>query len=112
MFVKTKFKEIAEYGIGEIPVHYPEVRIEHYVVMPNHVHILLYLSGGKNSLDKIIGKYKAYVTRQIHIIDPDVKVWQNSFHDHIIRDEKGYQNIWLYIESNPMNWEKDCFYMK
>ncbi|MBP3683945.1 MAG: transposase [Oscillospiraceae bacterium] len=108
----TEEKKIAETGILEIPIHYPEVRIEHYAVMPNHVHILLYLSDGKNSMDQIIGKYKAHVTRQIHKIHPDLKIWQDSFHDHIIRDEKGFQKIWLYIDSNPMNWEKDCFYSK
>ena len=106
----SELKAIADYGIREIPSHFPEVKIEQYVVMPNHVHILLYISGGKNSLDKIIGNYKAFVTRQIHKNHPGLKIWQDSFHDHIIRDEKGFQNIWLYIESNPMNWEKDCFY--
>jgi hypothetical protein len=39
-----------------------------------------------------------------------IMVWQRSFHDHVIRDQAGYKKICLYIEGNPMNWEKDCFY--
>ena len=40
------------------------------------------------------------------------KIWQRSFHDHVIRDEKGYLKIWNYIEGNPSKWEEDCFYVK
>ena len=34
-------------------------------------------------------------------------LWQANYHDHIIRNKKEYQNIALYIENNPTNWEKD-----
>ncbi|MBQ8622333.1 MAG: transposase, partial [Oscillospiraceae bacterium] len=85
--------------------------IDKYVVMPNHIHIIIFLYGGKSRLDNIIGSYKSFVSRRIHKQQPALKVWQESFHDHIVRNEKSYQNIWLYIESNPMNWEKDCFYL-
>ena len=107
----NNFRDIAEQGLLRIPEHFPDTTIEKFVVMPNHVHILLLLSGGKSSLGNIIGTWKAYVTREIHKIQPDLKVWQASFHDHIIRHEDGYQKIWLYIEGNPMNWKQDCFYL-
>ena len=38
------------------------------------------------------------------------QIWQRSFHDHIIRDEKDYLKIWQYIDENPKKWEQDCFY--
>ena len=41
-----------------------------------------------------------------------VKVWQKSFHDHIIRDEQDYLKIANYIETNPAKWSEDCFYIK
>ena len=104
--------EIAKEGILNTPIHYTDVVVEHFVVMPNHVHMLLYLRKKTVSITQVIGTWKAYVTRQIHKEQPDMKGWQSSFHDHIVRDEKGYQNIWQYIEENPMNWEKDCFYRK
>ena len=37
-------------------------------------------------------------------------LWQRSFHDHIIRGEKDYLEIWNYIDTNPQKWETDCFY--
>ena len=40
------------------------------------------------------------------------KVWQKSFHDHIIRDEQDYLKIANYIETNPAKWSEDCFYIK
>ena len=51
------------------------------------------------------------VTRQIHEINPGMDVWQRSFHDHVIRNQKQYEKIWEYIENNPLKWDEDCFYI-
>ena len=104
------YGEIAKQGILEIEVHFPGVTVDKYVVMPNHIHMILILHGEKTPLFTVVGQYKSHVTRQIRQLDPKRDVWQTSYHDHIIRNQKGYENIWLYIESNPANWEKDCFY--
>ena len=106
------FGDIARQGILEIPQHHSGVNVDHFVVMPNHVHMLIRIMDGKTALGTVIGSYKSRVSRLIHGIAPDLVVWQSSFHDHIIRNEKSYQHIWLYIESNPSNWEKDCFYLE
>ena len=37
---------------------------------------------------------------------------QSSFHDHIIRNEQDYLEIWKYIENNPAKWEEDSLYIK
>jgi hypothetical protein len=42
----------------------------------------------------------------------DKKIWQRSFHDHIIRGDEDYLKIWNYIDTNPLKWELDCFYTK
>ena len=40
----------------------------------------------------------------------DKRVWQKSYHDHIIRNEQEYQEIWEYIDTNPLKWQDDeCF---
>ena len=78
--------------------------------MPNHVHIIFALQGKDVSLPVVVGQYKAFVTKRIHEAEQNMSVWQDSFHDHVIRDQRGYEQIWLYIDSNPMNWQKDCFY--
>ena len=41
----------------------------------------------------------------------DKKVWQRSYHDHIIRNEKDFRMIRKYIDENPITWENDCFYV-
>ena len=100
--------------ILQISSHYQNVRVDKYVVMPNHVHMILVLQEMKQgpSVSQIIGQLKSGVTRDIHRILPELKVWQRSFHDHIIRNQAGYEKIWLYIEGNPINWSKDCFYVE
>ena len=102
----------AENCIQQINAHYQCASVEKYVVMPNHVHMLILLSGEKcPSLSTIIGSYKSQVSKQIHRIDPDIQVWQRSFHDHIVRNEKTMERIWKYIDENPWHWNEDKFFI-
>ena len=102
--------------IFQITEKYPQATVDKYVIMPNHIHMILVLEYGerqKNStISQIVGQYKMSVTKLIHAMGFCEKVWQRSFHDHIIRDQKGYEKIWLYIENNPIKWEEDCFYQR
>ena len=100
----------AEYGMRSIADHFPGVRIDKFVIMPNHVHTIVVNEQQGTKLSVLIGQYKSYVSRAIHKIQPNLKVWQSSFHDHVIRSQKEYERIWLYIDANPANWEKDCFF--
>ena len=110
---------IATEWIEKIPEKYPNVSIVNYVAMPNHIHILLMLdrTGGTGNpsptLDNIIGWYKYNVTKQINetMGTPGNRVFQRSYHDHVIRNERDYQEIWQYIEDNPTRWLQDRFYI-
>ena len=110
----TDAGRIAQQCILEISRYYPRVMVDKYVVMPNHIHMILIFQNEKNEqipdLSKVVGQYKMAVTKKIHEFDPERKIWQRSFHDHVIRDQNGYEKIWLYIEGNPQKWEEDCFY--
>ena len=106
------FGKIAAQGFEEIPSHFPDVAVDKYVIMPNHVHGILILNKQTSNLSTVIGLYKSYVTKQIHGLDSNCKVWQTSFHDHVIRNQKDYERIWLYIEANPARWNEDCFYQE
>jgi len=67
----------------------------------------------KYDLPNVIGKYKAAVTRAVgkaFMPSEPPKLWQSSFHDHIIRNEMDYLSIWKYIDENPSKWKSDCFY--
>ena len=80
--------------------------------MPNHVHVIFNVQADKEkSLILAIGQYKAAVTKQVREKMPGFCVWQRSFHDHVIRNERSYLKIWEYIENNPLKWEDDCFYI-
>jgi REP element-mobilizing transposase RayT len=84
------------------------VEINKYVIMPNHVHMIILLAGENNQrvfLQNVVKYIKYRVRRAI-----GASVWQKSFHDHIIRDEADYTRIWEYIENNPFRWTEDCYY--
>ncbi len=109
------FGKIVEDHIKKLNSHFLSVNIDKYVVMPNHIHLIVVLGCDPQkentiSLETVIGLLKSGITRQIHKNHPKIRIWQRSFHDHIIRNQQSYEKIWLYIESNPQNWEKDCFY--
>ncbi len=61
------------------------------------------------NLASIIRGFKIGVTKSARLINPDF-AWQPRYHDHIIRDEKAYENISNYIRNNPKNWSKDKFH--
>ena len=116
---KLTLKEIgiiAEEYIKEIPMHYRYVNVDNYVIMPNHIHILLQINRKfeeraidnrpyNTDVSTIIKEFKSAVTKKA-----GQSIWQKSFHDHIIRNENDYEMIWEYIETNPEKWTDDCFY--
>ena len=106
------YGKIAEQGLLEIPRHFAGVRIDKYIVMPNHVHAIVVLGENAKNLSMVVGQYKSYVTRCIHKLDPMLEVWQKSYHDHVIRDQKGYEQIWNYIDGNLQKWQEDCYFVR
>ena len=103
---------VAQQTMLEIPEHFPSVKLEKFVVMPNHIHGILVLTDGRTKLPDVIGQYKSSVTRQLRKMGWNQPVWQTSFHDHVIRDQMGYERIWTYIDTNPIRWKEDCFYIE
>lgn len=103
---------IAEEMIAQIPNKYPSVTVDKYVIMPDHIHLLLRFDwdlGTENpspTLGNVIGWYKYQVTKQVdlHINLNGSKLFQRSYYDHIIRNQKDYNEIWQYIENNPLKW--------
>ena len=97
--------------IRGIPVYYPDVYLEKYVIMPNHIHLLLMIDTlrGRSviapTISTIVRHMKGFATRNI-----GYSVFQKSFHDRIIRNDVEYQMVWQYIDNNPALWEQDCFY--
>ena len=99
-------------AIIQIPSHFPNVRVDSFVVMPNHIHMILVVEPGGTDASTVIGSMKSHVTRQAHRLWPELVLWQTSYHDHVIRSWNQYQKIGEYIQNNPIRWEKDCFYVE
>ena len=96
---------IAEAAITGISEHYPRVGVEEYMIMPDHIHLLLGIDGAPDDpvnpdLRKIISAFKSLVSRQC-----GQPIWQRSFYDHIIRNEKDYMETICYIQGNTIEWE-------
>jgi len=103
----------------QIPERFSNVYLDKFVVMPNHVHIIIVIDNVDNqaersrpfpTVSKIIGLYKSGVARCIHEMNKEITVWQKSYYDHVIRTEDDYQNAWQYIDTNPLKWEEDKYF--
>ncbi|MCL2406513.1 MAG: transposase [Defluviitaleaceae bacterium] len=108
--------KIIEKEIGILSETYDSVNVDKYVIMPNHIHMIIIINvNGQEvsrrtqfapTVSRIIKQFKGSITKKI-----GSSIWQRSFHDHIIRNEADYQRIWLYIDMNIVKWEEDCYYV-
>ena len=112
----TDYGVIAEKHLQGLRDFYDDVKLESYVIMPNHVHLILQVNGSKSGpprvavptyspISKFVGTFKRFCNREI-----GKNIWQYRSHDHVIRGEKDYLKIRSYIETNPIRWQDDCFY--
>lgn len=99
----TKYGTIVEKSIENIPVHYPTITVDNYVIMPDHIHLLLQIHSDFDgrplvapTIKRVIQQPKGIISKQIGF-----SIWQKSFNDHIVRGRSDYQEIWQYIENNP-----------
>jgi len=113
----------------EIPTHFPNISLDAFIIMPNHLHGIIIINEpprrgtiyraptsytmekfGKptiGSLPTIIRTYKAAVTRRAGIELNMSSIWQKNYYEHILRGDEDYRHISAYIESNPLNWGID-----
>jgi REP element-mobilizing transposase RayT len=118
----TSAGKIVEIHLLELPTHYSDLTVDRFMVMPNHVHVLLQIDGPTmppaalnanvltapkaGSLSSIVRSYKAGVSRAWRQAGTDV-TWQPRFHDHIVRSQALLTATRTYIEDNPKNWLHD-----
>lgn len=111
--------EIGEVALNnwlEIPNHYSFVELNQYVVMPDHIHGIIYLNKPdksswemnkfgpqKDNLASIMRGYKSSIKGYANLNAIEFG-WQSKYYDRVIRNEKEYLNIRSYIQDNPANW--------
>lgn len=109
----TAIGKLAEEQLWAIPERFPAAAVDRYVIMPNHIHLILRLQGTAGgaspspTVTQVIGTFKSMTTR---LCEGETKLFQRSFYDHVIRNEDDYQEIWTYLDQNPAKWAEDCFY--
>ena len=127
LFEDPMLRRVVETMWRHIPCHFPHVRLDEFVVMPNHVHGIIWIvdkpvgaqhaaplqAGHTNvapgSLSAIVRSFKSAVTKRINEIrnTPGAPVWQRNYYEHIVRSEDELRRIREYIHLNPLKWELD-----
>lgn len=129
--IKNEAGKMVDRIFLEVSRYYPEVTVENHVTMPNHLHALLSIQGDgttqrsndmdgttlrsfPTSISEYIQRFKTLTTRlyiegvKTGVFPPfDGKIWQKSFHDHIIRDEMDFTTHLDYIDNNPIRFMDD-----
>lgn len=114
----TRCGEITEKWIQKISETYEQMNVDYYVIMPNHIHLLISIlneegrgNPSPTTVVDAIAWLKYEITKEINIKrENKEKIFQRSFHDHVIRDRADYDKIAKYIDKNPVTWQYDCFY--
>ena len=109
----TNLGIITRKSIVKIPKCYPMISADHFVIMPNHIHLLLQINtdvSGRSmiapTMSTVVRLMKGTVTKQAGF-----PVCQKGFYDHVIGNDNDYRDIWNYIEGNPSKWSEDRLYI-
>ena len=105
--------EIANKYIIQLNDFYENIHVDTYVIMPNHVHILLWI--GKNgtprtssptrqtsTVSHFVSTFKRFCNKEY-----GTNIWQRGFYDHVVRCGEDCDEIKRYIYENPINWYYD-----
>ena len=123
-----KHGRIADKYIKQLNDFYQHISVKAYVIMPNHIHLLLFIkptycalgrdprgeigpSGTpvptvqNSTISKFISTLKRFCNKEY-----GENIWQNRSYDHIIRNREDYKNHLKYIHENPIRWFYDELY--
>ena len=97
---------IVDNEIKKLNSVYDAVRVDKYCIMPDHIHFILSIDTDENgrtqfapTISRVIKQFKGSITKQV-----GRPIWQKSFYDHGIRNQQDYDEIWEYIENNPLKY--------
>ncbi|MBO5287237.1 MAG: transposase [Clostridia bacterium] len=104
--------------IKQLSGFYKNASVDSYVIMPNHIHLILVVmdsgaSGTSHSsrqhsfVSWFVSSFKRFCDKEF-----GENVWQRGFFDHIIRNRHDYDEHIKYICDNPDHWLYDDFYVE
>lgn len=120
----SELGRIASACWGDLPNHYRGVSLDEFVVMPDHVHGIIWISHERagfkpaptgderpssHGLPEIVRGFKTFSSRRINEARRTTgsKVWQRNYYEHVIRDEDELNRTREYVMANPARWRKD-----
>ena len=112
----SAYGRILETELLAIPQRFPFAYVDKYIIMPNHVHLILRLlenpTGEKRAAAQfILGTVKSLTMRGCRGLGyTEAHLFQTSMYDHVIRNEADYRRAWAYIDGNPQKWFEDPEY--
>ena len=114
----TRYGQIADKYINQLNDFYNDLSVESYVIMPNHIHIMLWVKGTENGPSRtpvptvqnsvpsrFVSTFKRFCNKEY-----DTNIWQYRSNDHIIRNHEDYEEHVKYICENLMRWYYDELY--
>ena len=122
----TRYGQIADKYIKQLNDFYDDLSVESYVIMPNHIHIMLWVKGIGNGLStsdgpsgtpvptvqnsvpsRFVSTFKRFCNKEY-----ETNIWQYRSNDHIIRNRQDYEEHLRYIHENPTRWLYDELYTR
>ena len=107
-----KYGVVAEKYINQLNDFYNDISVDKYVIMPDHIHLLLKIINGQSrtpvptninnrnsAVAKFVSTFKRFCNKEY-----GENIWQPRYYDHIIRNQEDYNETWEYIENNPIKW--------
>ena len=114
----TRYGQIADKYIKQLNDFYNDLSVESYVIMPNHIHIMLWVKNNENGPSRtpdptvqksiparFISTFKRFCNKEY-----GAHIWQYRSNDHIIRNRWDYEEHLRYIYENPIRWHYDELY--
>lgn len=110
------YGEIADKYLRQLDAFYDAIRVDGYVIMPNHIHILLIVfeNGASrtspptrqhSAVSRFVSTFKRFCNKEY-----GHNLWQRYCNDHIIRNQEDYDKHLKYIQENPIRWQEDELY--
>lgn len=110
----TEYGEIVKKCWEELPGHFPEMDPDAMVVMPDHLHALIWITPSKapegkqvRGVGEVVKAWKSFSARRINEArgTPGAPLWHRDYYDRIIRNEEQLDACRAYIRENPLRWE-------
>ena len=120
-------REVVRLAWHGLPARFPAVALDEFVIMPNHIHGIIVLTGAASgaptgadaasggaassapTLGRVVRAFKSISAIEANKIlgQSSRPFWQRNYYEHIIRDEEELNLIRQYIRDNPGNWLDD-----